>query len=770
MTDFQPRAQQKQVLAYRGGKMGVSAVPGAGKTITLAALAARLVTTELDEDQEVLVVTLVNSAVDNIRERISGLVRGEGLLADVSYRVRTLHGLANDIVRERPGLVGLAEDFQIIDEREATQVLEQTCEAWLRAHPDALGAFLSADVGEGQRGWVESTQWPDAVLGVAGALVRRAKDLSLDPGDLQSRIDQLEEAGRLPLSEMGVAIYALYQRALYAKGGVDFDDLIRLALSALRLDPNLLARLRHRWPFILEDEAQDSSQLQEMILGLLAGRTGNWVRVGDPNQAINTTFTTADPEYLRRFLRAGDVRPVPLAASGRSQRCVVDLANRLVSWTMAEHPEPRVRNALSGPPFIDLTPPGDPQPNPATDPCVVHLVDTRYSPQRELEVVVRSVARWLEEHPDGTVAVLVPRNQRGFEVTDALRHQEIPCIELLRSSVSTRRTAGALGNVLRYLGDPSSALLLSKVLEVWRRDDREEASTARQLRRLMSLIRRCRQVERFLWPRSGEDWLDGLQSGDQQEGGEANAPTGGMGALQEGDRAVLQAFRALVQRWHQATVLPVDQLVLTIAQDLFLDASELALSHKLAVMLGAASDRNPDWRLPELTAELAAIARNERRFLGFSEEEGGLFAEPGKVTVSTLHKAKGLEWDRVYLMSLNSYSFPSGEPYDQYISEKWFVRDQLNLEAEALEQLHAVSEGISYAEGAATQRARLDYVAERLRLLYVGITRAKKELVLTWNTGRSQAPKQMAVPFIALHAWWESHRHEYGAAEQADAK
>jgi DNA helicase-2/ATP-dependent DNA helicase PcrA len=728
------------------------------------------VTAELDEDQEVLVVTLVNSAVDNIRERIDALVRGEGLLAGVSCRVRTLHGLANDIVRERPGLVGLAEDFQIIDEREAAQVLEQICEAWLRAHPEALGAFLSTDVGEGQRGWVERTQWPDAVLGVAGTLIRRAKDLSLDPGDLRSRIDQLEEAGRLPLAEMGAAIYALYQQALYARGCVDFDDLIRLALRAMRLDPDLLARLRQRWPFILEDEAQDSSELQEMILGLLAGPTGNWVRVGDPNQAINTTFTTADPEYLRRFLRAGDVQPVPLAASGRSQQCIVDLANRLVRWTMAEHPEQRVRSALSGPPFIDLTSPGDPQPNPAPDPSVVHLIDTRYSPQRELEVVVRSVARWLEEHPDGTVAILVPRNQRGFEVTDALKHQEIPCIELLRSSVSTRRTAGALGNVLRYLGEPTSALFLSKVLEVWRRDDREDASTARQLRRLMSLIRRCRQVERFVWPRSGEDWLDGLQSSGEQEAGEADVPSGGMGALPEGEREVLHGFRTLIQRWHEATVLPVDQLVLTIAQDLFLDASELALSHKLAVMLGAARDRNPDWRLPELTAELAAIARNERRFLGFAEEDEGLFAEPGKATVSTLHKAKGLEWDRVYLMSLNNYSFPSGEPYDRYISEKWFVRDQLNLEAETLEQLRAVVDGGSYEEGAATQRARLDYVAERLRLLYVGITRAKKEVVLTWNTGRSQGPKQMAVPFIALHAWWESHRHGYGVAEQTDAK
>ena len=60
-------------------------------------------------------------------------------------------------------------------------------------------------------------------------------------------------------------------------------------------DPDYLERLRQRWPFILEDEAQDSSRLQEKILELLSGPHGNWVRVGDPNQAIYETFTTANP-------------------------------------------------------------------------------------------------------------------------------------------------------------------------------------------------------------------------------------------------------------------------------------------------------------------------------------------------------------------------------------------------------------------------------------------------------------------------------------------
>jgi DNA helicase-2/ATP-dependent DNA helicase PcrA len=83
--------------------MGVAAVPGSGKTWTLSRLAAAIVASgELADDQEVLVVTLVNSAVDNFYQRVSGFVEESGLLPHLNYRVRTLHGLAHDIVRERP--------------------------------------------------------------------------------------------------------------------------------------------------------------------------------------------------------------------------------------------------------------------------------------------------------------------------------------------------------------------------------------------------------------------------------------------------------------------------------------------------------------------------------------------------------------------------------------------------------------------------------------------------------------------------------------------
>lgn len=740
---FTPRPKQQEVLRYRSGKMGVSAVPGSGKTFVLSRLAADIIARGvLEDDQEVLIVTLVNSAVDNFAVRVGGFVKGSGLLPNLGYRVRTLHGLAHDIVRERPGLVGLADDFQIIDERAAGQMCAEAARAWLRGSASALDDYLDPDMDEGKREWVRRDQLPDLAAGLAANFIRSAKDHQLTPERLRERLAELPVP--LPLAEMGAAIYADYQRGLAYRGAVDFDDLIRLALQALKLDEKYLERLRYRWPYILEDEAQDSSRLQEEILCLLSGPAGNWVRVGDPNQAIYETFTTASPQFLKDFMDRPDVERRELPNSGRSTESILSLANYLVSWTRAEHPLAAARAALSLP-HIQPTPPGDPQPNPADDPTQVHLITSKFTPQEEARAVAESLARWLPEHPDETVAVLAPRNQRGFDLVAELERLKLDYVEILRSSSSTRLAAGALANVLSYLSDPQSPARLSTLYKVWRRAGRDDPEQRARIDRAAGLLRKCRQVEDYLWPRSARDWVEAL-----------DLPAGL--ALEDDLYAELEGFRAQVQRWHKTALLPIDQVVLTLASDLFSEPNDLAIAHKLALTLRQAAQAHKTWRLPELTDELAVVARNERRFLGFSDDDSGFDPERyrGKVVVATIHKAKGLEWDRVYLMSANNYDFPSGYENDTYISERWFARHSLNLEAEALDQLENAFSDSPYAwyeEGHATRKARLDYISERLRLLYVGITRARKELVITWNSGQ-RGDKVPAAPFEALVKFW----------------
>ena len=90
------------------------------------------------------------------------------------------------------------------------------------------------------------------------------------------------------------------------------------------------------------------------------------------------------------------------------------------------------------------------------------------------------------------------------------------------------------------------------------------------------------------------------------------------------------------------------------------------------------------------------------------------------------------------MLSLNDYDFPSDIEGDRFRAERWYIRNSLSLDAEAIAMLDAFIDGSPYEEGAATQEARYDYARERLRLLYVGITRARKELMITSNVGRGK--------------------------------
>ena len=317
MTDeIKLRPSQEAVVAYTGGKMGVAAVPGSGKTFTLSHLAASLVEhlaeANLTDEQEVLIVTFTNPAVNSFRSRIARLVQQErGLLPYVGYRVRTLHGLAHDIVRMRPALVGLTDSFEILDERVTSGIIRELAEHWVRTNGDRLLSYLDPGMVDevDQLRYRLRNDGPQLVEDIAREIIKLGKDNRWEPAELRERL--LAAPIDLPLAHIGAEIYEDYQRSLSYRGAVDFDDLVRLAMEALNANSQFLERLQKRWPYILEDESQDSSNLQNDMLRMLSADR-NWVRVGDPNQAIYTTFTTANSNFLRRFLREPQVmRPPP---------------------------------------------------------------------------------------------------------------------------------------------------------------------------------------------------------------------------------------------------------------------------------------------------------------------------------------------------------------------------------------------------------------------------------------------------------------------------
>ncbi|MCD6356603.1 MAG: ATP-dependent helicase, partial [Anaerolineaceae bacterium] len=456
---FIPRPGQKEISEYKNGKIGITAVPGSGKTHTLSYLAAKLIASDLiSEDQEILIVTLVNSAVNNFSARISKFLSEMGLIPGLGYRVRTLHGLAYDIIREMPQLAGIDNHFSIADERSTNDILATASLNWMRLNDEVLLDYSASGLRRNDFKW----NWGQLIQKISGSIIRLAKDSLVSPLQLK----HLSENCRFSTEfvNMGIRIYSDYTRALHDRGAVDFDDLIRLAYLSLKNNPGYLKQLQSKWPFVLEDEAQDSSIIQEKMLKLLTNSHKNWVRVGDPNQAIFETFTTADPILLRNFVKQPDVSSIDLPHSGRSTKSIINLANYLISWTKTDHPNEKIRNALDEP-FIKPTTEGDPQPNPIDKPDKVVIYDKPLSPSDEINHIAKSAKRWVAANPDKTAAILVPRNQRGSEMIELLADLKVPYLELLSSSKAARDVAAILRDIIKFYSSPLVRRYLSSAVK-----------------------------------------------------------------------------------------------------------------------------------------------------------------------------------------------------------------------------------------------------------------------------------------------------------------
>ena len=289
--NFVPRDDQKPVLAYNGGKLAVSAVPGAGKTTILLALVIKLIRQGVNPEN-IFVLTYMDSAARNFKERIKDVCPDSDSLPNIS----TIHGLALRILKENSNFtkIGLSSDFDVCDDNERQRILREAI-TFLGLNHDDYDRFEKA---------------------ISALKLSGAKKL------IQPKFKEIKDF---------LSLFKIYNASLKVRNMIDYDDMLRLAVVLLEKNSDIRAHYQKICRYIIEDEAQDSSKVQQNLLNILSGVHGNLIRCGDINQSITTTFTNADMLGFRDFVEKN-----PCVKMECSQRCAKDiyaLANRLVTET-----------------------------------------------------------------------------------------------------------------------------------------------------------------------------------------------------------------------------------------------------------------------------------------------------------------------------------------------------------------------------------------------------------------------------------------------------
>ena len=717
------RSGQRGLGNWRGGEMAVSAVPGAGKSHSLSVAAAiAIAQNQLHSRRQLVVVTYTRSAAANIKSKIRDRLK-DLMLPPGGFVVHTLHGLALNIANSRRELSGLDLDkVTIVVPNMGHRLIRGAVERWIVQHPQQYQRLLEGvqfDGEETERLRRQSVLRTEVLPGLTNTVVREAKSSGLMPEQLLDFSHQAtDEYGIL---EIAAGLYSEYQQSMRSQDLVDYDDMILAALKVLEYPPMRLLWQNQVYG-VFEDEAQDSSPLQEKLISILAGNDGqinsspNLVRVGDPNQAINSTFTPADPIYFNWFCETCKQQNslTTMNQAGRSSKIIIDSANFVVHWVNQQWSKgSEVEVSL---PFraqkIVTVPTDDPQPDanpqPAAGGVVIAIPDDVY---QTVETIGKQAIALLKAQPQHNAAILVRENRQARFLAEELAYlQREHGINIYEVGESERysQIPGEILKLLQFIDRPHSPDNLKVALEVL-----EQCS----LIPTQDLNALATSPEQFLYPTP-------LHPGHKPQ--------------------VEQARRYCVNLLRARMELPHYQLIPFLGMTLKYTGSELATLQKLSEKV---SQQTRGKNTPKAAIETLEEIVSAENFEGVEEDSGDRYTRPNQVTIITMHKAKGLDWDYVFIPFLHQDIVP-GQPW---IPNAGKFLGNFTLSEVARAQIRSLVHH-QYLSGDEPQEIPLPMAAwkeavklkqaEEYRLLYVAMTRAKR---LLWMSAEDLGPFRWSV-------------------------
>jgi DNA helicase-2/ATP-dependent DNA helicase PcrA len=396
------------------GPLLVLAGAGTGKTRVVIARIAHLVWRGA-RPSRILAVTFTNKAAKEMLARAAKLLKTKG---DEQPEISTIHSLCVRILRRNAQRAGLPGRFAIIDRGEqesaARKVLKELKVPEATLRPGDLLDRISR--------WKSAAVRPDDAFA----------NLSADAGDAW----QLAAAG-----------YRRYQQALRTAGAVDFDDLLLVVDDLFTTHEDVRRAEAARFDHLLVDEYQDTSGIQERIVAALARDHRSLCVVGDDDQSIYA-WRGAEISHILDFPRRWPgATVVRLEENYRSTPEIIKAANTLIARNSRRHGKTLVSHAPSGPP-----------------PAIVQAQDEIDESRR---VVSDLEARLREGSVAPAEAVILFRTGEQTRVFEQeLRRRGIP-YELIGSrSFFDRREVKDVMALLRLLVDPDDDLALARIANV----------------------------------------------------------------------------------------------------------------------------------------------------------------------------------------------------------------------------------------------------------------------------------------------------------------